>query len=188
MLERNRRDWIRRGAPVLIALLVAVAAAAAGAAPSGPPVAAAVCPHQDERDAAPAVQERAMLCLVNRARRSRGLAPLRAASVLSRAARHKSADILRCGEFSHEACGRAFTYWMQRFGYLQGCANAGENIAWGTGPLGSARLIFGAWMRSSGHRENILGEFEEIGIGLRTGELEGSSRARVWTQDFGSRC
>jgi len=126
-----------------------------------------------------------MLCLVNQARRSRGLAPLRADASLGRAADRKSADMLRCDEFSHEACGREFTYWMTHFGY-GGCAE-GENIAWGSGSLGTPRSIFKAWMHSQGHRENILGPYEDIGIGLKTGPLEGVAGAHVWTQEFGSR-
>lgn len=126
-----------------------------------------------------------MLCLVNRARRSRGLEPLVALTSLTRAADHKSGDILRCDEFSHEACGREFTYWMTHFGY-HGCSE-GENIAWGSGSLGTPRSIFRAWMHSQGHRENILGAYEDTGIGLRTGPLEGYAGAHVWTEEFGSR-
>jgi uncharacterized protein YkwD len=50
------------------------------------------------------------------------------------------------------------------------------------------RPIFRAWMRSAGHRENILGPYEEIGIGLRIGALEGNPAAHVWAQDFGAPC
>ncbi len=126
-----------------------------------------------------------MHCLVDFARRGRGLPAYAASAVLDRAAAHKSADILRCGEFSHEACGRPFTYWMERLGYP--ACGAGENIAWGSGRLGDPGSIFRSWMRSQGHRENILGPFEEIGIGLRSGSLEGYGGAHVWTQNFGSR-
>ena len=180
-----------------IALSIALAVAAlscsqAAAAPGEPggsarllaPVSA--CPGQGDPDAANAVQVRAMHCLTNFARRGRGLPVLAAAPVLDRAAGRKSADILRCDEFSHEACGRPFTYWLERFGYLRNCGGAGENIAWGSGELGSPRRIFAAWMRSPGHRENILGSFAQIGIGLRVGSLEGIAGAHVWTQDFGS--
>ena len=38
------------------------------------------------------------------------------------------------------------------------------------------RSIFRSWMHSPGHRENILGPYEEIGIGLRIGRLEGNAR------------
>jgi hypothetical protein len=36
--------------------------------------------------------------------------------------------------------------------------------------------------------ENILGPYEEIGIGLRVGGLEGNAGAHVWAQDFGASC
>jgi uncharacterized protein YkwD len=174
---------------VLAALVVAILAQPAAAAPSERLIApVSACPGQSDPAASPATQERAMRCLTNFARRGRGLPPMAAVQSLERAARRKSADILRCDSFSHEACGRAFTYWMERFGYLGDCSSAGENIAWGTGSLGSVRSIFRAWMKSPGHRENILGPFEEIGVGLRIGRLEGSPGAHVWTQDFGSRC
>jgi uncharacterized protein YkwD len=171
----------------VVALASALTAAAVGASGSERLLApASACPGQSDPAAPSALQVRAMRCLTNFARRGRGLPALAAAPVLDRAAAHKSADILHCDEFSHEACGRPFTYWMERFGYLRNCGGAGENIAWGNGELGSPRRIFDAWMHSSGHRENILGDFEQIGIGLRVGSLEGVGGAHVWTQDFGS--
>jgi uncharacterized protein YkwD len=130
------------------------------------------------------VQERAVLCLVNRARVGRGLDPLAAPGSLAGAADRKSGDILRCDEFSHEACGREFTYWIERSGY--GGCSWGENIAYATGSYGTARTIFGLWMHSAGHRRNILGRFTDVGIGLRVGRLEGNGGAHVWTQEFGS--
>ena len=48
--------------------------------------------------------------------------------------------------------------------------------------------IFSAWIHSPGHRENILGPYRQIGIGLRVGGLEGYGGAHVWTQEFGARC
>lgn len=178
-----RRTFIAALAFLAAALLTWVGAHAGTAAT---PTASRVgCPGQGNGSAAAAAQERAMLCLVNRARGARGLAPLAAQGALTRAADRKSGDILRCNEFSHEACGREFTYWMSYFGY-QGCSE-GENIAWGSGRLGTPISIFRAWMHSQGHRENILGDYEDIGIGLRTGSLEGFSGAHVWTQEFGSR-
>ena len=89
----------------------------------------------------------------------RGLEPLFAPSSLARAAARKSGDILRCDEFNHEACGREFTYWIERVGY-KGCGWA-ENIAYGTGSLATPRSIFRGWMNSSGHRRNILGAYDD---------------------------
>jgi uncharacterized protein YkwD len=172
---------VGRTATIAILLLVGIATAFAPPSPAAP----APCAGQSNLKAPAVIQERAMRCLVDRARRSRGLPLLRAAAPLQQAANSKSGDILRCGEFSHEACGREFTYWMDRFGY-HGCAE-GENIAWGSGSLGTAASIFRAWMHSQGHRENILGPYEDLGIGLRIGTLERFTGARVWTQEFGSR-
>jgi len=144
------------------------------------------CPDQTDSSAPAAAQVQAMRCLTNFARRGHGLAPLAASAPLNSAAVHKSADVLRCDEFSHEACGRDFAYWIERSGYAGGCL--AENIAWGNGSLGSVSSIFRDWMHSPGHRRNILGPYEEIGIGLRIGKLEGYGGAHVWTQDFGGAC
>lgn len=147
--------------------------------------AAAACGGQGNAASPAPEQEKAMLCLVNQARRQRGLAPFAAPTSLARAAGRKSGDILRCDEFSHEACGREFTYWIERFGYP--FCSAGENIAYGGGSYATPRSIFSRWMHSSGHRRNVLGAYEDIGIGLQVGALEGESGAHVWTQEFGSR-
>jgi uncharacterized protein YkwD len=149
------------------------------------PSPAQACHGQDNGKASFDAQEQTMLCLVNQARAARGLPALTAAKPLVKAADHKARDILRCDEFSHEACGRDFTYWMTRFGY-HGCSE-GENIAWGSGGLGTPGSIFHAWMHSQGHRENILGPYEDTGIGLQTGKLEGFRGAHVWVQEFASR-
>ncbi|MFL5833075.1 MAG: CAP domain-containing protein [Solirubrobacterales bacterium] len=152
---------------------------------AGTAVSATPCPFQGAANGSTSNQEKAVLCLVNRARASRGLDPLGAPGPLGRAADRKSADILRCDEFSHEACGREFTYWIERSGY--GGCSWGENIAYASGGYATPRRIFGLWMHSAGHRRNILGSFTDIGIGLRVGQLDGAGRVHVWTQEFGSR-
>ncbi len=170
----------RRGITALpLAAFVALALLPASSAG-----ARAVCPGQGNADAGATAQEKTMLCLVNQARQQRGLDPLAAPSSLAQAAARKSADILRCDEFSHEACGRDFTYWIERSGY-EGC-RMGENIAYGSGSFATPRSIFRMWMKSSGHRRNILGSYTDIGIGLQVGTLEGNRGAHVWTQQFGS--
>jgi uncharacterized protein YkwD len=176
---------VAASAALLALLALAPSSPAAATAPARGGGSSA-CPTGAPLDAPAAQQEEAMLCLVNAARRGQGLPELAAAEARDRAADRKSADILRCDEFSHEACGREFAYWIERFGF-HGCASA-ENIAWGGGGLGGVRSIFRLWMHSSGHRANILGPYEEIGIGLRVGSLEGNRGAHVWTQDFGAGC
>jgi uncharacterized protein YkwD len=147
------------------------------------------CANQEDLTAAVAVQEQAMRCMTDYARGQVGVGALADATDLDRSARDKSGDILRCDSFSHEACGRQFTYWMERVGYIPArCWRAGENIAWGTGDLGSVRAIFRAWIYSPPHRENILGSYDQIGVGLEVGNLGGTDGVHVWTQHFGSHC
>jgi len=153
------------------------------AAPKG------ACPKGVDERAPAAEQLATMRCLVDRARRHAGLGSLDNSQELSRSAKDKAADILRCKSFSHYACGREFTFWMKRVGYLStSCWRVAENIAWATGSTSSPEAIFRTWMHSSEHRANILGHFSQVGIGLRVGNLNGRSRSHVWTGHFGTHC
>jgi uncharacterized protein YkwD len=196
------------GIPVLIASLALIALACApvaagqmihqqrlvavdSEAESGPLIAPPdVCPQQ-ERIRGPAdVQEQAMLCLVDFARRAAGLSSALAVESLMTSADLKSRDILACDEFDHYACGRNFSHWIHASGYTAvPCWRVGETIAYGRGVHGSPRAMFIAWMRSPSHRGVILGEFSQIGAAVRYGELGFYGRVRVWTQHFGDqRC
>jgi uncharacterized protein YkwD len=179
-----------------LALAIAVAAIslvfAAGASArsfpfSGEEVAPpSTCPGQTATGLSPEEQAAVMLCMTNYARGVNGLGPLSLSRQLGHAAEQKSSDIVGCDEFSHEACGRPFQYWIQHYGYLKGCWRAAENIAWGTGTYSTVGSIFTAWLESPEHHANILGPYREIGIALRVGSVEGYEGAAVWTQDFGS--
>lgn len=150
---------------------------------------ASVCPDQEDLAAPTADQEQTMECMVNFARRQAGLGELANADALTQSAHDKALDILSCDSFSHSACGREFTYWMKETGYMSTpCWRVGENLAWGTGEYGSVRSIFTAWMRSPDHRANVLGDFDETGLSLQVGALEGNSGTRVWAEHFGSHC
>jgi len=149
----------------------------------------AVCPDQEDLGAPVADQEQTMACMVNFARRQAGLGELADSGPLAQSAYDKSQDILSCDSFSHYACGREFTYWMKQTGYMSTpCWRVGENLAWGAGEYGSVRSIFLAWMRSPDHRANVLGDFDETGLSLQVGTLEGNTGIRVWAQHFGSHC
>ncbi len=150
---------------------------------------ATACPDQGALDSPVAQQEEAMLCMTNFARARAGLTELAPAVELDQSSDAKADDLLRCDEFSHSACGRDFTYWIRAAGYIgEGCWHAGENLAWGSGEYGSVRAIFRAWMASPTHRRNILGDYDQVGIGLLAGNLEGRADARVWASHFGSHC
>ena len=173
-------------AAALLIAAVAPAAPAAGASPIAP---ASACPNQARLAAPAAAQEEAMLCMTNYARVALGLGELGTTPALEMSAADKARDILRCDNFSHDACGREFTFWMRETGYLAvECWKAGENLAWGTGSYGTVGSIFRAWMRSDGHRENILGNYSQIGIDVEVGTLAGAAKTRVWTQHFGLHC
>ena len=130
-----------------------------------------------------------MLCLIGEARERYGLPPLTQSETLRQTAIQKGSDLLRCNEFSHTACGRPFTYWIEESGYMSAeCWRVGENLAWGVEEEGTVGSIFRAWMRSPAHRANILGDFEETGIDLRVGHLGGLTGVHLWTQHFGTHC
>lgn len=149
----------------------------------------AVCANQMDLNAPYAAQMRAMRCMTDYARRRAHTAGLVDARSLDRSARDKATDILRCDSFSHEACGREFTFWMKRVSYLRApCWRVGENLAWGTGRYASVRSIFRAWIHSPEHRANILGRYTQVGVGLRVGVLSDDREVHVWVQHFGSHC
>ncbi len=130
-----------------------------------------------------------MRCMIEYARTQSGLTTLASSDALEQSAADKAGDILRCDSFSHFACGRDFTYWMQQSGYTASpCWRVGENLAWGTGVYGTVRSIFRAWMSSPGHRENILDDFVQTGISLRVGALAGQPDTHIWAEHFGVHC
>lgn len=147
------------------------------------------CPTGVGLDASAVAQESTMLCLVSETREHYGLSPLTQSETLRQTAVEKGDDLLRCNEFSHTACGRPFTYWIEESGYMSAeCWRVGENLAWGVEEEGTVGSIFRAWMRSPAHRANILGDFEETGIDLRVGQLGGLTGVHLWTQHFGTHC
>ncbi len=163
-------------------LLVAPSAGASLIAP------AATCPNQT-RTTSPAAQEQAMRCMTDFARARVGLGPLADSAQLDLSSEDKGTDVLQCNSFSHTACGREFTYWMRQAGYMsEACWRVGENLAWGVSAYGTVRSIFQAWMRSPEHRQNILGDYEALGLNRQVGELEGKADTIVWTAHFGSHC
>jgi uncharacterized protein YkwD len=135
-------------------------------------------------------QEKIMQCLHNWARQRAGARGLYGSGLLYRSADGKTADMFRCRDFSHYACGRPMDYHQRRVGYLSGgCWGWGENIAWGTNRYGSPRAIMLSWLNSSPHRSNILkSSFRDLGLGVRKGTFRGYRNAQVWTAHFGYRC
>jgi uncharacterized protein YkwD len=179
------------------ALLLLALPAAAQASKSGSKKArtTAQCANADlvpDAGNIPAVRA-AVLCLHNRERSERGLAPLKEHARLREAAEGHSADMVAAQYFSHDAPdGDDMVDRILRTGYARGAAgwSLGENIAYGTASLATAAQIHRAWMRSPGHRANILRrQFRELGIGIALGapvDAHGQAGA-TYTADFGIR-
>jgi uncharacterized protein YkwD len=149
------------------------------------------CPGQSDESLTAASQEATMACMINFARGRAGDAGLAPFTALDDSSDDKASDVIQCDEFSHTACGRPFTYWLEQDGYVQpgGCLGAGENLAWGTGELGTVRSILSAWVHSPEHLANILSaSFDHFGVGMEVGPLHGYPDAHVWVTHFGSLC
>lgn len=116
--------------------------------------------------------------LVNAARAKAGCRPVTVNSALARAAQAHSADMARNNYFSHTSLdGRTAMQRMRAAGFTGSLM--GENIAAGQT---TADSVMSAWMKSSGHRANILNcGYRFIGVGHATGGYYG----HYWTQDFG---
>jgi uncharacterized protein YkwD len=99
---------------------------------------------------------------INRARTSRGLGRVRLDRHISRVARvHNNAMIQARSLFHTANLGRKVTRWTR----------LGENVGYGA----TVKSLHRAFMRSSGHRANILGRFRYIGVATRR------AGGRLWT-------
>jgi uncharacterized protein YkwD len=135
---------------------------------------------------------RAIRCLINAERRSRGLRSLRPSARLSEAARRHSRDMVRRHYFSHTAPGGlTLPERIRRTGYMRAANDwfVGETLAWGTEARGTARSVVRAWMHSPQHRRVMMGRsFRDLGVGVARGvpyrHLAGGATYAV---DFGVR-
>jgi uncharacterized protein YkwD len=126
--------------------------------------------------------EQSLVAVVNDVRAAHHLQPLRVDAHLVEAARDHSSTLLRTNVFEHGSFAERIA--------LHGARGPafGENLAWGTGRLASARSIVNAWMQSPGHRANLLRPgWSRIGVGALTGRFLGYGGATVVTADFAGR-
>lgn len=121
--------------------------------------------------------EAQVIQLVNAERTKRGLQPLAANLQLSSVARIKSADMRDRNYFSHISPTYGSPFDMMKAFNIPYQA-AAENIAAGQR---TALDVMESWMKSPGHRENILNaQYTQIGVGY----AEGGSYEVYWTQMF----
>jgi len=144
------------------------------------------CPGQNDENAPAETQEEIMLCMHNYARALSGLAPLQSVKQLRVSSGRKAEDLERCDQFSHEACGRSIFFWLRKVGFMRGTYGVGENLAWGTGALGTVHTIMSNWLNSDVHRTILLNpRYDDVGIGLAEGNFKGYNGAEIWVAHFG---
>jgi uncharacterized protein YkwD len=121
---------------------------------------------------------RAVMCLINQQRTSRGLPALRESPLLDRSAQGWTDVMVASGIFTH---GANFAARITAAGFAW--SSAGENIATG---FGTPRAVVLAWMRSADHCQNILSPyFRDVGIGANGRPVPGwATRPATWTEDF----
>lgn len=124
-----------------------------------------------------------VLARVNEARQKAGLVPLRSNARLDQAAQRHAEDMLARGYFAHESPeGKTVRERARAAGY--DWRNIGENIAENQR---SVDEVMSTWLRSPGHRHNILNpDFRELGVGLALGR-SGRGYRVLWVQAFGTR-
>ena len=123
-------------------------------------------------------EEKGVLDRTNAERKAAGLPELVPNAKLFQAARDHSTNMAKQGRMSHVLDGRTHTERAAAAGYPY--AYLGENIAWNQR---DATEVVECWMRSAGHRANILSRnYTEIGLGVAVNERG----ERFWTQVFGS--
>jgi len=118
-----------------------------------------------------------MLCLVNKQRVKYGLSTLGLSADLTNSAQQHSNDQARMKKMSHDGSnGSDPGTRIQQYGYeWHACA---ENVAYGY--PGAESKVMKAWMKSPGHRANILGPYTHFGSAVAY-----TGKTPYYTQDFG---
>jgi len=172
-------------ATVALALLLTASADGGGLSASALLAPAGACPGANDARASAETQIRAVACLINVARAKERRSQLASSPALIRAAALKGRQVASCRDFSHTPCGTDFTSTFRKAGYRY--STVGENLY--AGPWGrvSPRDVVLAWLRSPGHRANMLGGFRQIGAApVRANGLLGNQVSVVWTATFGT--
>jgi uncharacterized protein YkwD len=137
----------------------------------------------------------ATTCLINRERTKRGLRALRTNASLQSSAGAYARDMVRRSYFAHVSPnGETLSERIREdTRYLAGALRweIGENLAWGTGRLATPAQIVAGWMRSPGHRRNILhASYREMGLGVALGtpvDASAASGGATYANHFGRR-
>jgi uncharacterized protein YkwD len=185
-----------RNTPVafVFALTIAtLALVAGGAAPSAAANACSKWGGTMPGRLAPGEARKAVVCLLNVERQRVGEHSLKADKRLQKAAQRHTDVMDGGGCFDHQCPGESdLGRRLELVDYLTAGLTRwiyGENIAWGSGRLGTPKQIVGTWMDSPPHRANLLNpSFRDVGIGVRAGTPgKGRADGGIYTADFGLR-
>ncbi|MEY2568760.1 MAG: hypothetical protein QOE35_3289 [Actinomycetota bacterium] len=109
---------------------------------------------------------------INQERMSRNLRPLIFDMKIRDVARAWTDKMASTGNFVHNP-----DYSKQ---IPAGWSGAAENIAWGSGTNATVDVLHQGFMNSTGHRDNILGDYTRVGVGVTV------TGGKMWvTEDFG---
>ncbi|NSL87468.1 CAP domain-containing protein [Chitinophaga sp. Mgbs1] len=115
-----------------------------------------------------------ILYYTNKFRASKGLKPLQLEESVSQQARRHSRDMANGSTgFGHEGFEARVANVSKKLGRVGAAA---ENVAYGTL---DAEAVVDGWIKSPGHRKNMLGDYNLIGIGTA-----GKGRITFFTQVF----
>jgi uncharacterized protein YkwD len=133
----------------------------------------------------------AIVCLHNQIRAQNRLPLLKGNTRLRRAAEGHSAEMVRSRYFDHTSPrGASMVDRILAAGYVRSDQGwlLGENLEWGTGSLSTPRGALDAWMKSPGHRANVLKRgYRHLGVGIALGTPGGDADGVTITVDFGAR-
>ena len=147
----------RIAAAIMVSMLAFSAAALPGATSDAAYTAYASASYSDATTEKYAMQ---VAGIVNRERAANGLAPLKYSDKLSEAALVRAEEIQSVFSHTRPNGTRCFTAVTEAgINYR----SVGENIAYGQR---TPEEVMNSWMNSSGHRANILGAYDYIGIGV----------------------
>lgn len=119
-----------------------------------------------------------VVALLNAVRRDQGLSPLDHHARVSAAAAAHSADQAAHDTMRHRGSdGSHAGDRLERAGFTWG--SWGENVGSG---YGTADAMFQGWMNSSGHRQNMLGDFDYVGVAV----VDAADGTRYWTMVLAS--
>ncbi|MDP2712797.1 MAG: CAP domain-containing protein [Solirubrobacteraceae bacterium] len=182
----TRQQRVSSARPALLVILLAVIATLLWPAA---PASAAACRYQYLAPSPTTYIKvgAATRCLINEERTRHGRKALLASGQLRKAAQRHSLQMVRQGFFDHTGAGGSTLHSRVKHGtsYL---ANArqyalAENIAMSPRGHATARQLVHQWMRSPGHRQNLLHPgFRHLGIGVAAGDAAAS-----YTAVFGAR-